>query len=156
MNNNMMLLMVLAMGSSSSSNGSKGGSSDFLDAYLISSNMMPEMMRLMFAMMSIQKRRDQADALAKETNDKANVLARETVEALGILSESEVKNARITIAQLNARPELKALLDRVSSTEKDKVVGDTPRPASLPALPPEETESVSATRVVARSKGKQA
>ena len=41
MNSNMMLLMVLALGSSSSSNGSKGSSSDFLDAYLISSNMMP-------------------------------------------------------------------------------------------------------------------
>lgn len=136
MNQNMMLLMVLALGSSSSSNGSKGSSSDFLDAYLISSNMMPEMMRLMFAMMSIQKR-----------NDRTNVLAKETAEALGILARDTSATRKLTSAELSARPELKALLDRAPTTERDAVVGT----ASVIV-----EEDASATRAAARGKSKQA
>jgi hypothetical protein len=137
MNNNYMLLMMLALGSSSSSNGGKGGSSDFLDAMLISSNMMPEMMRLMFAMMSIQKR-----------NDRTNTLATETAAAMKILGGDLGTTARkLTRAELDARPELKALLDRVSSTDKDAVVGATSVVVE---------DSAPATRVLARGKGKQA
>jgi hypothetical protein len=135
MNQNMMLLMVLALGSSSSSNGSKGSSSDFLDAYLISSNMLPEMMRLMFAMMSIQKR-----------NDRTNTLARETADAMIVLKAGE-KDVGLPKTKLDALPELKGLLDRVP-TERDKIVDITKSASSI--------EGVSETRALAKGKARHA
>ena len=132
MNNNYMLLMMLAMGSSSSSSGSRN--TDFLDAMLISSNMMPEMMRLMFAMMSIQKRNSRTDTLAKEA-----------ASALKILGDATTAR-KLSKAEIDERPELKALLDRVP-TERDLAVGTTSVVIE---------ESVPTTRVLAKHKGKQA
>jgi hypothetical protein len=128
MNSNMMLLMVLAM--SSSSSGRSSGS-ELFETMLYSSNMLPETMRLMFAMMSAQKRNSRTDTLAKEV-----------ASAMDILVDGAA-GVKLTTAQLDARPELKALLDRVSSTERGEVVGT----ASVLADP-----TAPATRTAARSK----
>jgi hypothetical protein len=131
-----MLLMVLAL-----SSGGKGGSSDFLDAMLISSNMMPETMRLLFAMMSIQKR-----------NSRTNTLATETAAALKILADStkQTPPRLLSTAQLDAKPELKALLDRVSASERDAIVSATGS-ASVDADP-----NTGSTRALAKGKDKRA
>ena len=132
MNSNYMLLMMMAMGSSSSSSGNRN--TDFLDAMLISSNMMPEMMRLMFAMMSIQKRNSRTDTLAKEAASALKILGDETVAR------------KLKKAEIDARPELKALLDRVP-TERDLVVGTTSVVVE---------ENAPETRALAKGKARQA
>lgn len=117
MNSNMMMLLLLTMGNSSSSGSSSSG---VMEAFLYSSNMLPEMMRTLLAVTSAKKN---ADALAQKDKDAEALAQRLAIQVHDALKVTfGTTGTKIPKAEVESREDLKALLSKLTTTQYAAIV----------------------------------
>lgn len=119
MNSNMMLLLLLTMGPKSSGSSSSG----VMEAFLYSSNMLPEMMRTLLAVTSAQRH---ADALAQKDTDAAALAGRQAKQLYDVLVASSTEPVlKKTAVDDPANADLKNLLLKLTEPQRSRIITAT-------------------------------